>query len=90
LAVHKSVEKRARQNIKARSRNRVWKSKIKTAKLGLEQAIENKKTDQLASLYSNYVSAIDKASSRNVIHKNTASRKKKRMAQKIKGTGERT
>ena len=85
MAVHRSVEKRARQNTKARSRNRFWKSKIKTAKTGLEKAIENNKTDMLASLYNDYVSIIDKASSRNVIHKNTASRKKKRMAQKIKG-----
>ena len=87
MAVHKSVEKRARQNENARSRNRVLKSKIKTAKAALEKAIEDKKTDLTASLYNNYVSIVDKASSRKVIHKNNASRKKRRMAQKIKGIG---
>ena len=87
MAVHKSVEKRARQNEKARSRNRVLKSKVKTAKNALEKAIADKKKDQLESLYNNYVPAVDKASSRKVIHKNTASRKKMRMAQKIKGSG---
>ena len=87
MAVHKSVEKRARQNENARSRNRVLKSKIKTAKAALEKAIEDKKTDLTASLYNNYVSIVDKASSRKVIHKKNASRKKRRMAQKIKGIG---
>lgn len=87
MAVHKSVEKRARQNEKARSRNRVLKSKIKTARAALEKAIEDKKTDLTASLYNNYVSVVDKASSRKVIHKNNASRKKRRMAQKIKDIG---
>ena len=87
MAVHKSVEKRARQSEKARSRNRVLKSKVKTAKIALEKAIEDKKTDLTASLYKNYVSVVDKASSRKVIHKNNASRKKRRMAQKIKGIG---
>ena len=87
MAVHKSVEKRARQNENARSRNRVLKSKIKTARLALEKAIEEKKADLTESLYNNYVSIVDKASSRKVIHKNTASRKKRRMAQKIKGIG---
>ena len=86
MAVHKSVEKRARQNENARSRNRVLKSKIKTAKAALEKAIEDKKTDLTASLYNNYVSIVE-ASSRKVIHKNNASRKKRRMAQKIKGIG---
>ena len=87
MAVHKSVEKRARQNDKARSRNRVLKSKIKTARAALEKAIVDKKTDLTESLYKSYVSIVDKASSRKVIHKNTASRKKRRMAQKIKGIG---
>ncbi len=87
MAVHKSVEKRARQSEKARSRNRVWKSKVKTAKAALEKAIEDKKTDLTASLYNNYVSIVDKASSRKVMHKKNASRKKRRMARKINVMG---
>ena len=80
---HISVEKRARQSEKARLRNRTWKSKIKTSKGKLEIAIENKEIEALSSLYNDYVSVIDRAASRNVFHKNNASRKKARMAKKI-------
>lgn len=80
---HTSVEKRARQNEKARLRNRTWKSKIKTLKGKLEKAIEDKETEALTSLYNDYVSIVDKAATRKVLHKNNASRKKTRMAHKI-------
>lgn len=83
MAVHTSVRKRARQNEKARVRNRMWKSRIKTLKNKLEKSIEKKETDILSSLYNDYVSVIDKASSKGVIHKNNASRKKMRMTKKI-------
>ncbi len=80
---HTSVEKRARQSEKARLRNRTWKSKIKTSKGKLEMAIENKEIEALSSLYNDYVSVIDRAASRNVLHKNNASRKKARIARKV-------
>jgi small subunit ribosomal protein S20 len=83
LEGHISVEKRARQSEKARLRNRNWKSKIKTSKGKLEIAIENKEIEALSSLYNDYVSVIDRAASRKVLHKNNASRKKARMARKI-------
>ena len=80
---HLSVQKRARQNEKARQRNRMWKSKIKTMKNRLEQLIEAKDVDSLKELYNSYISIVDKASSKGIIHKSSASRKKMQMAQKI-------
>jgi small subunit ribosomal protein S20 len=81
LAVHKSVMKRARQNSRARERNRSWKSRIRTQQKRIEKALEKKEKDTLGDLYSEYCSLVDKAASRRIIHRNTASRKKMRMNQ---------
>ncbi len=64
-------------------RNRMWKSRIKTAKNKLEKALDEKKVDDIDTLFREYVSVIDSAESKGVIHRNTASRKKTRMAQKL-------
>ena len=84
MAEHLSVEKRARQNEKARKRNRVWKSRIKTVQNRLKRSIESKDGDSAAAQYQEYISLVDKAVSKGVIHKKNAARKKTRMAQRIK------
>jgi small subunit ribosomal protein S20 len=83
LAVHASVIKRARQNRKARQRNRTWKSRIKTVQSHIEKALMNKEAAPLEELYRQYCSLVDKAASKKVIHRNNAARKKTRLAQKI-------
>jgi small subunit ribosomal protein S20 len=83
LASHKSAKKSVRQDEKVRMRNRMWKSRIKTARKKLEKALEEKQNDNLDSLYREYVSIVDSAVSKGVIHQNTASRKKSRMYQKL-------
>jgi len=83
LASHKSAKKSVRQDAKVRMRNRMWKSRIKTAKNKLERAFEQKKVDDIDTLYKEYNSVVDSAASKGVIHRNTASRKKARMAQKL-------
>ena len=72
----------------ARMRNRSWKSRIKTARKKLEDAIEGNKTDTLEGLFREYESVIDKAVSKGVLHKKTASRKKSGMVQRMRRTGE--
>jgi len=83
LASHKSAKKSVRQDAKARMRNRMWKSRMKTAKNKLERALEEKRTDDVDTLFKEYVSVVDSAASKGVIHRNTASRKKTRMSQKL-------
>jgi len=83
LSTHKSAEKRARQNEKNRVRNRSWRSKIKTASRKIEKAIADKNIESLDSLYHDFISTVDKAVSKGVLHKNTGSRKKSRIASKI-------
>jgi len=84
LANHKSAIKRARQNEKRRIRNRTWKSRIKTAKSNIEEALKTVNKEAIGPFYDQYASIIDKAASRGVIHRNTASRRKMRISQKIK------
>ncbi|MBN2322342.1 MAG: 30S ribosomal protein S20 [Spirochaetes bacterium] len=80
MAVHQSVIKRARQNEKARQRNRSWKSRIRTQQKRLEDALAGEKKEKAVELlYKEYCAIIDKAASRRVIHRNTASRRKIRM-----------
>ncbi len=83
LAVHRSVIKRARQNENARQRNRSWKSRIRTQQKRLEHALTGDRKEEAAALYEGYCSIIDKAASRKVLHRNTASRKKTRMHRQI-------
>lgn len=57
-------------------RNRIVKSKVKTA-------IKKFDTEATAAQYSLTTSAIDKAVAKGVLHKNTASRKKSRLAKQM-------
>jgi len=84
LATHKSTVKRARQNIKRNLRNKMWKSRIKTYKSKLEKAIQEKNIEMIDQFMRDYKSIVDRAAQRGIIHKNTASRKKKRMISKIR------
>lgn len=62
----------------------MWKSRIKTYKNKLEKAIQEKNAELIDQFMREYKSVIDKAALRGVIHKNTASRKKKRMINRIR------
>ena len=88
MAQHKAAKKSVRHDVKERLRNRGWKSKIKTARKKLETALERNETKDLGTLFREYVSIIDRATSKGVLHKNTASRKKTNMAQRLKRAGE--
>ena len=88
MAQHKSAKKSVRKDQAARVRNRSWKSRIKTARRKLEEAIEANKADTMDTLFKEYKSVIDRAVSKGVLHKKTASRRKTVMAQRMKRAGE--
>ena len=69
----KSAMKRVKVSKKKNLRNRMIKSGVKTAVKKYEAALTQ---EQL----SNVASALDKAASKGVIHKNAANRKKARLA----------
>ena len=62
----------------------MWKSRIKTYKSKLEKAIQEKNIEMIDQFMRDYKSIVDRAAQRGIIHKNTASRKKKRMISKIR------
>ena len=72
----KSAMKRVKVSRKKNLRNRMIKSGVKTAVKKYEAALTQ---EQL----SNVASALDKAASKGVIHKNAANRKKARLARKL-------
>ena len=87
MATHKSAEKRARQNTKRQQRNTSVKSRVKTRVKAVLGAVEDKKKDDSRKALAEAIVVIDKAASKNVLHKNTASRKISRLTRKVNHLG---
>ena len=76
----KSAKKRISVIAKKTMRNKIIKSKVKTAIKRFLSAVEAKDIDNIKLELRNAIKAIDKASSKGVFHKNNAARKKSRLA----------
>jgi small subunit ribosomal protein S20 len=74
--------KRVKVSEKKNLRNRIVKSKVKTAMKKFDAELVANPTAAGAQ-YAVTTSAIDKAVAKGILHKNTASRKKSRMAKKM-------
>ena len=81
----KSAIKRVNVNAKKNAENRMIKSQINTVTRKFDDAVSKKDKELATKLYSEVVSTLDKAVSKNVIHKNTASRRASRLATKLAG-----
>ncbi|RME92402.1 MAG: 30S ribosomal protein S20 [Candidatus Hydrogenedentota bacterium] len=79
----KSAKKRMRQNEKRRMANRAKKSAVRTAEKKLRKAIQAGNLEEAKEHYRVFTSLIDRAAKRNIFHKNTAARKKSRLAKLI-------
>ncbi|TVQ67060.1 MAG: 30S ribosomal protein S20 [Balneolaceae bacterium] len=73
---HKSAIKRVRQNKKRRDRNRINRSRMRTATKKVFSETEKANAELLLK---DAVSLIDKLSAKGIIHKNTAGRKKSQL-----------
>lgn len=80
----KSAIKRVKVNEKKNANNRAVKSQINTAVRKFKAAVESKDSELATKLYNEVASIVDSAASKKVIHKNTASRKKARLAAMLK------
>ncbi|MBS3735350.1 MAG: 30S ribosomal protein S20 [Phycisphaerae bacterium] len=78
-----SAKKRIRQNAKRRSRNRRRKDQIKDAVRGFEQALTAGDHDQAAEQLQVCYRKLDQVAAKGTIHKNTAARKKSRLARRL-------
>ena len=81
----KSAIKRVNVNAQKNAETRMIKSQINTVTRKFEDAVSKKDKELATKLYSEVVSTLDKAVSKNVIHKNTASRRASRLATKLAG-----
>ncbi len=79
----KSAEKRVRIIDKKTAENKAVKSKIATFAKRFKLAVENKDVVASEVAYTEVVSLLDKAASSNVIHKNSADRKKAHYAKML-------
>ncbi|GGQ94632.1 30S ribosomal protein S20 [Deinococcus ruber] len=79
---HKSAQKRHRQSLKRRMLNRSRKSTIKTFVKKAVDAV-NTSAENATELQRRAESLIDKAAKGSTMHKNTAARKKSRLAKRI-------
>ena len=83
MANHKSAEKRNRQSQVRRARNRVNRSKMKTAIKNLNSAIEAGSVDEAKDALAAAVPVIAKTASKGTIHKKNASRKISRLTKRV-------
>lgn len=78
-----SAKKRVTQSETARKRNLARKSAIKTAIKKVLSALDTKDIDQAKELLKVVESQLARAKNKRVFHKNTASRKVSRLAQRV-------
>ncbi len=74
MANHKQAEKRNRQRIKRRQRNLLHLSSMRTYIKRVRAALASDDADAAKKWLPTALQAIDKAASKGVIHRNTASR----------------
>ena len=79
----KSAIKRVKVTEKKNLRNRIVKSKVKTAVKKFDAAVAEGNKEAAQSTFKVAVKAIDKAAGKNLIHKNNAANKKSKMAGKL-------
>ncbi|MGE5676243.1 MAG: 30S ribosomal protein S20 [Mycobacterium leprae] len=79
MANIKSAKKRALIAVERTERNRMVKSSLRTAIRKYSEAAPEQAADKLSLAFK----ALDTAATKGVIHKNTAARKKARLAKKL-------
>ncbi len=78
-----SAMKRARQAVKRNLRNTAVRSRVKTILKNVESAINSGNKEDAGKALLEAVRALNKAASKGVIHRNTASRKISRLTRKV-------
>ena len=80
----KSAEKRVRIAERNRVHNRFWSTRCKNAVKKVLEAVTSKDNELMTKTFDIAQSVIDKAVVKGVMHRNTAARRKKMMAKRIK------
>jgi small subunit ribosomal protein S20 len=80
---HKSTIRRARQAERRHERNRATINTVKTLIKKVQSAVAGKKTEEARASLQEATSAIGKAVSKGILHRNTASRRISRLALRV-------
>ncbi len=83
MAHSKSAKKRINQNKKRRARNRWRKSLIKEAIRTFDESLHAGNLDEAKEQLKAVYKRLDKVAAKGTIHKNTASRRKSRLAKRL-------
>lgn len=78
-----SAKKRMRQNLKRRAINRAGRSSEKTAIRGARTALSGSDAGAAANVVKETNRVLDRDAAKGLIHKNTAARRKSRLARKL-------
>jgi small subunit ribosomal protein S20 len=84
MANTRSAAKQARAAVRRRSRNRVQLSTVRTSEKKIRSLAKAGNIAEATKLISTFQSQIDRAAKKGVVHKNTASRHKQRIAALLK------
>jgi small subunit ribosomal protein S20 len=79
MPIIKSAKKRVKTTEKKTAQNREWKDRLKNAIKDMEKAVEAGDKEAAAEQLKETKKVIDKAVTRNILHKNNAARKKSRL-----------
>jgi small subunit ribosomal protein S20 len=80
---NKSALKANRQNIKRREHNRALRSQLRTGLKSIRKSLDAKNVEGAKTAVRDLQSLVDKMATKGIIHKNTASRYKSRLAARI-------
>jgi len=83
MADHASAIKQARSSKKRHARNQLVLTSLKTLVKKMNTALASKKLDEAKDLLAKATSAFDRAVTKGVLHRNTASRKISRLTSKV-------
>ncbi|MFB3814115.1 MAG: 30S ribosomal protein S20 [Terriglobales bacterium] len=90
MANHFSALKRARQTEKRTARNRANKSRLRTSLRSLRQSLASGDPQRAEQAYRETASQLDKSAKKGIIHENTASRYKARLAARLRAVATKT
>ena len=83
MPIMRSAKKRLRQNIKHNLRNRSYRAALKTQLKKFLSVVKEGNAQTAQEELRLTVKKIDKGVAKNILHKNTASRKKSRLTKKL-------
>ncbi len=84
MANSRSARKRVRKTITETARNRMVRTRVKSHRKKVTSAIEAGDAGAAKEALQEFTSVVDKAASKHVVHKNSASRQKSELGKRVR------